>query len=1164
MGKPTEDIYFLAAGDDKQYHLFYYTYNGSSWSEKDGPNIQKLGFACNICNFDTGNDSLIVKLKSVKQTWCDPKPLYVLEAAPYFKELSDQSCGSTWVTNSTSTGSETSTSLTLSTSVEFSFNQDLECFVKFGEVEAGNTLSMSLSYDAAVSKERSVSCNYVEGNGQNNVIVARSPAYIYTYEVYGSDKPFAVQSNGTPEIAGISIEGYNALAEDYNLGCSPKEKLPIIDSKFGLGEPGNPYSYRNAFPKEYDISPSLDQSTTSYYSDTATEKEITDSTTVSQGFSIELGYENFSKVNILGAAVQISVGTSAEVGYSVFNTKSLTRGGCAGNQYVDDRFNFKWDVGFWSVDGVPVVGYKVVNVKGPTMTPEDFKVEKDSISNHSATLTWTTPTYYKQPYCSVIKDRTLPKYVRIYQKQNNHEYDESNYIEVPYNYDPENPDASDFYRVDGAYNLTGLERNKTYTFRIVGYDEAGESNKSRPSEEVIFTTGNVHEVFNITVTAGKGVTLRSGSGAESQSTETAIDEISYSIKKGYKLPANAHLESKNGITIQTSSNIITISGTPTASYDIVIPDMQPISYSIKYNLDGGELTNPVKSYTIESKTITLPTPTKQGYKFTGWTDASGKAVTKIAAGSTGNKTFTANWEADSNIPYTVEYYLMDTNGNWLSSPSDTETLHGTAGEQVTVTPKTRTGFSNPAPQDITIKADGTSKVKFYCERKKFTLTLKDTAGACIDTVQGTYYYGETIRLSATVANGYVFTGWATSSTATPFATQNPYDFTMPASSKTIWALSAQSTELQNTSTLSAASIALGDTVTVKGSATGGTAPYRYNVLYKQNSQTSWTTAQAYQENATVTFKPSKAADYDVCIKVKDSAGKEVKQYFTVTVSNHTELSNNSTLSATEIVLGSTITATGKASGGEGGYTYSVLCKKKADTKWVTKQNFSTNDTVSIKPAYAVDYDVCIKVKDSAGTIVKKYFEVKVNEKLSNLSTLASENITLGEKVTVNGLAQGGMGEYQYQVLYKQTSQTKWTTAQDFNKNATVTFKPGKAKAYDVCVKVKDATGKISKVYFTVTVSDNQLISTSTISATTIKKGESVTLNGSATGGAGNYTYSVSYKQKSQSKWTMKQDFSENSVISVQPSQVTDYDICIKVQDKAGTVAKQYFTVTVTK
>ncbi len=143
---------------------------------------------------------------------------------------------------------------------------------------------MSLSYDAAVSKERSVSCNYVEGNGQNNVIVARSPAYIYTYEVYGSDKPFAVQSNGTPEIAGISIEDYNALAEDYNLGCSPKEKLPIIDSKFGLGEPGNPYSYRNAFPKEYDISPSLNQSTTSYYSDTATEKEITDSTTVSQGF----------------------------------------------------------------------------------------------------------------------------------------------------------------------------------------------------------------------------------------------------------------------------------------------------------------------------------------------------------------------------------------------------------------------------------------------------------------------------------------------------------------------------------------------------------------------------------------------------------------------------------------------------------------------------------------------------------------------------------------------------------------------------------------------------------------------------------------------------------------------------------------------------------------
>ena len=38
----------------------------------------------------------------------------------------------------------------------------------------------------------------------------------------------------------------------------------------------------------------------------------------------------------------------------------------------------------------------------------------------------------------------------------------------------------------------------------------------------------------------------------------------------------------------------------------------------------------------------------------------------------------------------------------------------------------------------------------------------------------------------------------------------------------------------------------------------------------------------------------------------------------------------------------------------------------------------------------------------------------------------------------------------------------------------------------------------------------------------------------------------------------------NAVVSIKPAQATDYDICIKVKDKDGTISKKYFTVTVTK
>lgn len=72
----------------------------------------------------------------------------------------------------------------------------------------------------------------------------------------------------------------------------------------------------------------------------------------------------------------------------------------------------------------------------------------------------------------------------------------------------------------------------------------------------------------------------------------------------------------------------------------------PTPYTISYTLNGGsEITNPT-SYTIESATITLNNPTRNGYTFAGWTGSNGETPEQsvtIAHGSTGNKTYTANW-----------------------------------------------------------------------------------------------------------------------------------------------------------------------------------------------------------------------------------------------------------------------------------------------------------------------------------------------------------------------------------------------------------------------------------------------------------------------------------------------------------------------------------------
>ena len=357
----------------------------------------------------------------------------------------------------------------------------------------------------------------------------------------------------------------------------------------------------------------------------------------------------------------------------------------------------------------------------------------------------------------------------------------------------------------------------------------------------------------------------------------------------------------------------------------------------------------------------------------------------------------------------------------------------------------------------TVKATGhsytTKVIAPTCTEKGYTL---HTCSKCGDSYKDTYTnatghkYEETIVAPTTAEQGYTL---HTCSVCGDSYKDNYTDKLIE--------------QLVNNSVLSAETIKLGETVTANARATGGTGEYLYQVVYKQTTQSKWTTAQSYKANATVTFKPANAVTYDVCVKVKDSNNTEVKKFFTVKVTSD-ELKNVSTISAQTINLGSTATVNAKATGSTGFYTYAVYYKQKAQTKWTTKQDFKANNTIAVKPAKATTYDICVKVKDDKGTIVKKYFTVNVTD-FTNTSTLSATEIKLGNTVKVSCSATGSTGYYQYAVYYKKTSDTKWTTKQSYSSNNTVTIKPAKATTYNVCVKVKDNQNNEVKKYFTVTV-----------------------------------------------------------------------------------------------
>lgn len=79
-------------------------------------------------------------------------------------------------------------------------------------------------------------------------------------------------------------------------------------------------------------------------------------------------------------------------------------------------------------------------------------------------------------------------------------------------------------------------------------------------------------------------------------------------------------------------------------------------YQIKYDLDGGTMNDPIYYYS-SSMSVTLPTPTKDGYAFIGWTGSNGETPQKeveISEGSTGLKTYKANWVVGVETEETVQ------------------------------------------------------------------------------------------------------------------------------------------------------------------------------------------------------------------------------------------------------------------------------------------------------------------------------------------------------------------------------------------------------------------------------------------------------------------------------------------------------------------------------
>ena len=271
------------------------------------------------------------------------------------------------------------------------------------------------------------------------------------------------------------------------------------------------------------------------------------------------------------------------------------------------------------------------------------------------------------------------------------------------------------------------------------------------------STGNRSYVANYS-TNSHTIHFNSNGGSEIADIDKVFGEEVFKpanpTKSGYKF--------KGWYTDQECTNEYTFSTMP--DYNIILyAKWEIIVYNITYDLNDGSLTaeNPY-NYTVESESITLNNPSKEGSAFTGWTGTGLEEKTKtvtIEHGSTGNRNYVANYSMNS---YTIYF---NSNGG-----STVEEIDAQYNEEITAP-------EEPTKEGYTFKGwytdqECTNKYVFN-KMPNHNITLyagwdKNTYTVSFNTNGGTELMpilveqqDKVVSPSDPTKTGYTFKGWYT-------------------------------------------------------------------------------------------------------------------------------------------------------------------------------------------------------------------------------------------------------------------------------------------------------------------------------------------------------------------------------------------------------------------
>jgi len=200
-----------------------------------------------------------------------------------------------------------------------------------------------------------------------------------------------------------------------------------------------------------------------------------------------------------------------------------------------------------------------------------------------------------------------------------------------------------------------------------------------------------------------------------------------------------------------------------------------VTYEVTFDANDGTLNDDATKTFRHGQTFSVTAPVREDYAFAGWFEGETKfeaaVVTKAMA-------LTAHWTAGA-VNYTVNHYVMGTDGTYPAAAAFTESGNGIVGSTVTLSTLKKSDYeyenglgtaydaAKTEESGATVAVSKNMVVNIYYARKAYALTWEPDGGQMSgDYTDGTVYYGAAITAPAVTKTGHTG-GWSNVAAAMP-------------------------------------------------------------------------------------------------------------------------------------------------------------------------------------------------------------------------------------------------------------------------------------------------------------------------------------------------------------------------------------------------------------